>query len=358
MWVTLGSVLQRIEKDEDPNKRFTYLMPKTEGPCRFGVYNLAQKLVFEQLGYGDRIRIWSPSDTDYFAEFPAGFAALAFAGVAAGDLLKSAMLEIRPVEKTPGAAAKIRAKYRDELRAQLEAEGRKAPGKSRTVVEVLGGGIFGIVDLLRRAAAEFAAERGEGDPPRVLIVGEIYLRLVPFANDFIIEQLERRGMRVSLAPASEWFEYTKEVARMVQGPWALGLQASYMLQRRIAGKTYEVMADALNWPSRLTVPEAFEGAAPYLRRELRGEAVLTLGGPLKEWDDGHIDGILSVGPLECMPSKIAESQFFHAAQTRGMPLLNVARTGEPVDGEILDNFAFEVEASRRKRQEKTPAPVS
>ena len=355
MWLTLGSVLQRVQTDPDPERRFAYLMPKTEGPCRFGTYNLAQKLIFDSVGLGDRIRIWSPSDTDYFAEFPPGFAAVAFAGIAAGDLLASALYDARPVERSPGAAAEVYARYRQELIALLEREAARPLSRPTTILEVLGGRVFGIPKLLRRAAEEFRALRGEGDPPRVLIVGEIYLRLVPFANGFIVDELEKRGLRVSLAPASEWFEYTKEVAREVSGLTDLGMQVSYGLQRKIASRTYSVMAKILDWPTRTTIPDAFEAAAPYLRRELRGEAVLTLGGPLKEWDDGHIDGVLSVGPLECMPSKIAETQFFHAAQTRGMPVLNLARTGEPTDPEVLDNFAYEVQARRRARRESVPA---
>ncbi len=351
MWLTLGSVLQRIQTEADTEKRFAYLMPKTEGPCRFGTYNLAQKLIFDSVGLGERVRIWSPSDRDYFAEFPPGFAAVTFAGIAACDLLTSALYDVRPVERTPGAAQAVHEKYRRELIALLEKEAAKPLSRPTTILEVLGGRVYGIPNLLRRAAEAFRAVRGEGSPPRVLVVGEIYLRLVPSANGFVVDELERRGLRVSLAPASEWFEYVKEIARMLRGSRDLGLQVSYALQRRIASRTYGVVAKTLGWPARTTIPDAFEAAAPYLRRELQGEAVLTLGGPLKEWDDGHIDGVLSVGPLECMPSKIAETQFFHAAQARGMPVLNLARTGEPTDPEILDNFAYEVHTRHRKQRE-------
>ena len=107
MWLTLGSVLQRVQTDPDTERRFTYLMAKTEGPCRFGTYNLAQKLILDSVGLGDRVRIWCPSDSDYFAEFPPGFAAVAFAGIAAGDLLTSSLYDARPVERSPGEANRV-----------------------------------------------------------------------------------------------------------------------------------------------------------------------------------------------------------------------------------------------------------
>jgi predicted nucleotide-binding protein (sugar kinase/HSP70/actin superfamily) len=85
-----------------------------------------------------------------------------------------------------------------------------------------------------------------------------------------------------------------------------------------------------------------------MRRALGGEAVLTLGGPIHEWRHGLIDGVVSVGPLECMPSKIAEAQFFHVAEEEGLPSLSVPVNGDPVDPEVIEGFAFEI----RSRFEK------
>ena len=222
MWLTLGSVLQRVQADPDPERRFAYLMPKTEGPCRFGTYNLAQKLIFEPIGLGDRIRVWSPSDKDYFAEFPLGFSAIAFAGTAAGDLLYSALLDARAVERTTGAATAVyggtNARCSPCWSRRRTSRCRVPPRSSRC-----------------SGAASSASPRCCGAPPRrsgrcaatatlrgCVVVGEIYLRLVPFANGFVVDELETRGLRVSLAPASEWFEYAKEIARMAAAPrtWA------------------------------------------------------------------------------------------------------------------------------------------
>ena len=84
MPLTLGSLLQRLEHAEH-GERFVYLMPSTNGPCRFGVYNLLNNIVLERLGWRDRVRIWSPKDTGYFDNMPAGTEMLVFAGIAASD---------------------------------------------------------------------------------------------------------------------------------------------------------------------------------------------------------------------------------------------------------------------------------
>ena len=80
MTITVGSLLQRIERDRDTDERFSFFMPRANGPCRFGVYNLLHKIVLERVGWKDRVSVWSPADSDYFEDVPAGFTALLFAG--------------------------------------------------------------------------------------------------------------------------------------------------------------------------------------------------------------------------------------------------------------------------------------
>jgi predicted nucleotide-binding protein (sugar kinase/HSP70/actin superfamily) len=47
-------------------------------------------------------------------------------------------------------------------------------------------------------------------------------------------------------------------------------------------------------------------AAPYISRELPGEAVLTVGGSLREVVS-HSCGVIAIGPFGCMPNRLSES---------------------------------------------------
>jgi hypothetical protein len=89
-----------------------------------------------------------------------------------------------------------------------------------------------------------------------------------------------------------------------------------------------------------------------VRDDLRGEAVLTVGGPVHDWRSGHIDAVVSVGPLECMPNKIAEAQLFQVAAQEGLLSLTLSLNGDPLDDELLDSFAFEVHGRFQQRQAK------
>jgi predicted CoA-substrate-specific enzyme activase len=346
--LTLGSILRRLERDGDG--RYVVLMPRTCGPCRFGLYHLLQKAVLERLGVRDRVRIWSPTDLAYFEGLGHGFAAVTLAGIAAMDLLTQARLDVRATETRPGAAEAIFARYKSELLGLLEREVGRRVSTSRMIREVMGGRLVGCGDLLRRAAAELAAVKGPGEVPTVLVTGEIYVRCEPFANDFLIERLQQRGFRIHLAPPTEWLEYVFDLAATVEGA-GVGDLLSCRLHHRILGAGYGIMAAALGWPPRTPAREALRMAAPYIRPDLWGEAVLTLGGALHGWRQGTIDGVVSVGPLECMPNKIAEAQLFHAAEREGLLALTLPMNGDPVDPGVIDHFAYEVCArfGRRKR---------
>ncbi|MEK7766984.1 MAG: acyl-CoA dehydratase activase-related protein, partial [bacterium] len=73
--LTLGAFLQRIQRGR-PDERYLILMPRSDGPCRLGMYNVLQKIIVARLGLKDRGRVWSPSDSGYFAGLGAGFGAL------------------------------------------------------------------------------------------------------------------------------------------------------------------------------------------------------------------------------------------------------------------------------------------
>lgn len=356
MVITLGSLLQRVLKEEDKTKNFSFFMPTANGPCRFGAYNVLDRIVFERLNLLDRVSIWAPVDDDYFATVPDAFAAVAYAALTSSDYLLEGLYTSRPVENRKGAATEVWNFYRKELEEMLEKYVRNSTlSMGVAVSNILSGQIFGIVDLMKRAAKAYRHVMTDKSMPEVLVTGEMYVRCDPFSNDFIIDNLEKRGIRCKFAPFNEWLEYTD-----YQDGQASGISdiASSYLQASIQHQLYYAMAKDLHWHTRTTVQDALAAAKPYIREHLSGESVLTIGGPLHEWRNGAIDGMVSVGPLECMPNKISENQLYHIAEKEGLPNLTLYLNGDPVDPEILDNYAYEIHAQfkRRKDGKKSLAP--
>ncbi|MDO8544782.1 MAG: BadF/BadG/BcrA/BcrD ATPase family protein [Opitutaceae bacterium] len=339
--LTLGSLLRRLEQAK-PNDRYTFLMLSTYGPCRFGVYNLFNQIVLDRLGWRDRVRIWSPRDTGYFDEMKPAFSMIMFAGLMAVDLMNEAALAVRGDETRPGAADAIYQRAHQELIGLLEKRAADDISTGAALWQVTSGQLFGIRDLVARAAREFAAIRDGKPRPTVLLVGEIYVRTVPFANDFVVEKLQRRGLSVRLAPVQEWLEYCDHMSNRETPWWELGPKLSDGIRTRIRSVMCAAIDPQLGWPARHSTPDILSAARPYVRDDLHGEAVLTVGAPLLAWQHHQIDGVISAGPHECMPNKIAESQFFHIAENEGLPSVTLPLNGDPTDPTVLDNFAFEV----------------
>lgn len=350
MPLTLGSLLQRLERS-NAAEHFIYVMPCTNGPCRFGVYNLLNNIILDRLGWRDRIRVWSPKDTGYFDDLPPGTEMLVFAGIAAGDFLLQALLDVRPVENITGAADQLYVRSHEQLLQQIELAARGDLSLPSALWEVMSGRLFGISKLLDQAGRQFGELRGPSDLPVVELTGEIYVRGVDFANDFLIQKLEERGLRVHLASKAEWVNYCGHVATLSDGRNRMVDRFSNFIRHRIEARAFAVIAPHLNWRCPVSTVESLAAAEPYVSPELHGEAVLTVGVPLHEWRQGQIDAVVCVGPLECMPTKIAEAQYYHLAEDEGVLSLTLNFNGEPINTAALDNFAYEVKsrcAGRRR----------
>ena len=340
--LTLGSLLDWARRT--PGQPFAFFMPKATGPCRFGMYHWLHKLTLDRLGLGERGRVWSTVDSGHFEGMPPGFSALSFTGFMAADLLLEGLHDVRPVEKEPGSALPVYQRFHAELLALLEQAGAGDLRSGPLLREVRRRRLWGVVDLLRRAGAAYAAVRSGRQVPTVLLVGEIYVRCEPFANGFVVDELERRGLRTLLAPFNEWLEYADWLGHARGQRKGLSAAISTLVQNRMQTLTYRTMARALDWPARASVDDILSAAHDYLGPELHGEAILTLGAAVHAWRSRRIAGAVSVGPLECMASKIAETQLSHAAEREGLPILTMPCTGDGPRAETLDAFAFDVHA--------------
>jgi len=348
--MTLGALLHRVRQGK-PDEKFVFTMPGGNGPCRFGVYNLLNALTLERAGLRDRVRIWAPHEKGYFDRLPPGFGLLVFTGFTVVDALLEAVLAVRPVETRPGAANEIYERRMSRLLKQLQTLAGTDLGLGRSFWQITSGNLFGLRDSLAEALHELSSIRGTKNIPTALVVGEIYVRSNPFANDNVVARLEERGIRAKLVPCSEFLEYVDHLNRHDNGRDAVSDRIGSAAQERVRTVVHRTVSSILGGHDRTRVNETLASARSYVPESLQGEAVLTVGAALHHWRAGLIDAAVNVGPLECMPTKVAEAQFFHIAQKEGLPTLTLALNGDPLNTEALDNFAFEVHERFRMKLE-------
>jgi predicted CoA-substrate-specific enzyme activase len=356
--ITLGCLLERIERPGARSERFAFLMPGSRGPCRFGAYRNLHQLVLDRLGHGSRVCIWSPPFGDYFQGMPASFKAVVFAGVCAAGVLEQALHDVRPVETRDGAANAIHRRWSARLWSRLEEAAAEDLSTAKVLLEVASGRVYGIPDIIRGAAEELARVKAQREVPNALVVGEIYVRSDPFANDYVSQALELRGIRARLEPVSEFLQYSDHVSKKNGEKSGAGDRVERVLRERMLELCHRAAALPLGWGPHAPVGEQLSAAQPYLREELEAESVLTIGVPARAWRHGEIDAVVSVGPLECMPNKIAEAQFHHLAEREGLLSITLSLNGDPIDPEVLDGFAFEVHQRFRRRRRPAAAPPS
>jgi predicted nucleotide-binding protein (sugar kinase/HSP70/actin superfamily) len=349
MTLTLGSLLERLAR-ASAGERFAFLMPGADGPCRFGAYKEIHQLVLERLGFLDRVRIWAPPFGDYFQGVPPGLGAIMLAGTVATDVLRDMLHDVRPREVRAGEADAAYRRYLGELAALCEREGAGDLSGKRVLREAGTGRVWGIPDLVARASRDFAALRGAADLPLVLVVGEIYLRNVASSNGNLVEALERRGIRAKVAPVSEFLQFSDYIGVRGKTKRTLGERLNTWVRRRIEVAGHAAAADAMGWHVPPYVKDVVKAAAPWVRQALEGETVLTVGAAVDAWRRKEVDGVVSVGPLECMPNKIAESQLVHIGEREELLSLTLSLNGDPIDPEPLDGFAIEVHARHRARR--------
>jgi predicted nucleotide-binding protein (sugar kinase/HSP70/actin superfamily) len=279
---------------------------------------------------------------------PPGFGAIVFAGIAAFGLLEDALRYVRPVEREPGAATRVHAAHAAELSALLTSAAGGDLSARRVLVEAATGRNYGVTALLGRAARALRTLAEPRPHPTVMLVGEIYMRSDPGANGGVADALEGRGIRVRLEPVAEYLDYSDhvQVRRGLRGAPQDRLKA--WVRRRILDTCRRTVARA-GFPPHAPLEEALAAAAPYMREDLEHEAVLAVGLPILHWRRGEIDGAVCVGPLECMPDKLAEAQLVHAREREGLLSMTLSLNGDPIDPEILDAFAYEVKERFRRR---------
>jgi predicted nucleotide-binding protein (sugar kinase/HSP70/actin superfamily) len=357
MTLTLGSLLERLERARD-GERFAFFMPGSDGPCRFGAYKEIHQLVLERLGFQDRVRIWAPPFGDYFQGVPPGLGALVLVGALATDLLRDMLHDVRPRETRAGEADAAYHRWVAEVAAIAEREAAGDLSGKRVLREAATGRVWGIPDLLARAARDFAALRGGADLPLVLVVGEIYLRNVRSSNGDVAEALARRGIRARVAGVAEYLQFSDFVGARAKPRRTIGGRLNSWVRRRIEVACHAAASEAMGWHVPPHVKHVLEAASPWVRDALEGETVLTVGAAVEAWRRREVDGVLSVGPLECMPNKLAESQLVHIGEREDLLSLTLSLNGDPIDPEPLDGFAIEVHArhrARRPRDAERPA---
>ena len=214
----------------------------------------------------------------------------------------------------------------------------------------------GFVDRL----AALPRKRNPLDCPRVLVTGDFFTRFSPFFMEGVRELYSERGIILKPVDLNALLLYgTYNMVSESAGVWglkpgraALAKACTRIFQpdgkeywrRRLAyqtAKRSEAHYREIFQKSRyLVAPQGdpaatFADASEHISPKIYGEVIPTVGDGVRAQVEGY-DGIIIVGPFNCLPFRIAEAILKPLSIQRGMPILTYESDGYAVSPSFSD----------------------
>jgi predicted nucleotide-binding protein (sugar kinase/HSP70/actin superfamily) len=289
MTVTMGRLLQTLRKSGGDGSTDALFMPSAHGPCRFGQYNLLERLVLEKEGFGN-LAILAPDNDNAYQGLGEGLRRKIWTGTLIGDLIYKVGCRYRPYATNPARIDDLV----DEGTRVMEAafESREA-----------------LKPALRKALAPFRdIPRPPSNKPLVGVVGEIFVRCNHFSNQHVVAAIEANGGEAWLSPFHEWVLYAcwEHQRRAKMGLDVLGKARSYLKNRYLFETEhtwYEEVVDLIGDRREPSVPESAEAAYPYASFNFGGEVLMTIGRTVRFFEAGAAL-VVNCSPFGCMPGQV------------------------------------------------------
>jgi predicted nucleotide-binding protein (sugar kinase/HSP70/actin superfamily) len=306
--ITMGDFLRIIE-DEGRDK-VAFLMPSSNGPCRFGQYLHLIRSKFDELGYDDVpvISITSGDGYSSIGSYSSALIRTAWRAVLTQDILMKLLLKTRPYETEIGAADAAYHQSLEEVGAAVSLNG--VSDKERMAA---------ILPAIVRARDRFRAvpARYERSRPLIGVVGEIFCRQNTFSNFDLIRVVEEQGGECWLADIGEWVWYTddEQRRRLIDEGRRISKDNAYRflkskVMRRDEHALYGPCADDfVGYEEPEDVRDVLELSFPYLPYTgALGEMVLSSGKAIYLHEKGA-DGVIDISPFTCMNGIVTEAVY-------------------------------------------------
>jgi predicted CoA-substrate-specific enzyme activase len=331
--LVLGGALQfffseKYRKDE----LYLLFVPITTGPCRTGQYYVYYENLFRDMRMENVVVFILSADNSY-GELGPNFAKEMWRGFVLADYLKDIQTALKATAENPVKAV-----------ADFERSWRK-------VMEAVEHNPKHIWKELEQVAADvkkIPLKRKLVDCPKVLIVGEIYVRRDDFAVGELTDLMSERGIVVKVAGIAEWIHYLDFVREYsykklidMEAPakrpfskpfWSLKkLEIEKAWKHSIEKKTLDILGPTGLIPE---TPHDMNLIMDYTQKhfvnlELNSEIAVSSGAAAAAMEHGY-SGIVNISPFACLIGRVIEGLFTPWARERNYPTLSVE-----VDGNLL-----------------------
>ena len=316
--LSVGQLMEAVLSGRYDTDKLALIMTQTGGCCRASNYVAFIRRALDKAGLGHipviSLNLNGMEKNSGFHVSPAmGLAALR--QLVIGDLLMRCLYRTRPYEAVPGSANALHAKWRDIAAAY--AMGEKTG-------YTYGGICRGIVaDFDALALNESLCK------PRVGIVGEILVKYMPLANNYLVDLLEQEGAEAVVPDLTDFLVeciYQQSYKHDYLGaPWTSRLLAKVGTDGIAAIRRPAV--EALKASRRFDPPTPMaciaELAKPFLSLGNQYGEGWFLCGEMAELLTQGVPNIVCIQPFACLPNHVVGKGVIKALKA-AYPQANIA----------------------------------
>ncbi len=295
--LTVGS-LRRYLQGPRPEEVLFYIMPGSDGPCRFGQYQVFLQHYLEKHHITD-VALLGASCENGYAGLPRQFTRRAWQAICIADGLDELEASVRALARHPATALDRLEQAKERIFASLARDNR------HRILAVIEDEMADMARIPRRFEPDEAV--------RISLVGEIYVRHDGFSRQHLVERLADRGIVVHTAPYGEWFHYCDHCAvhRLASNTsfrerWGVRLEQIFKQVDQRAIRKFLVRSGYIDRRGGHSITRVVNASSRLLNPALATEASLTVGTTLLELGK-TVHGVISIGPFGCMPCRIADA---------------------------------------------------
>jgi len=331
--LVLGSALQYFASDKyRKDEIYLLFVPITTGPCRTGQYFVFYENLFRDLRL-ENVVVFTMSADNSYNELGPGFSKSMWWTITISDYLKDVQTALRATAADPKSA-------------MIEFD-----RIWRDILHVAETGISKIKPTLRQISKRIAAipvvKRIE-EVPRVLIVGEIYVRRDDFAVDEIVDMFSRKGIIAKVSGITEWIRYLDFVREydlkkrlrlkpFFKRPFSAEAKKLIRLYIETLWKNHVEHGVKRSLAETRLVPPSPEDMKKimaiaekhFVNFELNSEIVISSASAAMAMEEGY-SGVINISPFACLIGRVIEGIYTPWARERKYPVMSVE-----VDGNLL-----------------------
>ena len=295
--LTTGALFEFSENAKRNGNKILYFMPHGYGPCRQGQYYIMLKDIISAMKLKN-VGVLSMDDEASFNELGSDFFLKGWIGITIADVIH----DIESVILTL-------ALNKDDSIKALEEEWAKILNSLEFDTRPM------LFKQLEHSAARLASIKLNTpleDAKIISLIGEIYVRREEFSKGDLVQTMIDKGFVVKTAPIAEYLYYSNYIIKkkIVDGA-DLKMRAQIAIKDYFQ-KYYEMKIKKIFSRTGLyefemvEIEKTMKYANELISEKLVGETILTTGLALRDILDTCC-GVISIGPFNCMPSRLSEA---------------------------------------------------